>query len=88
MVGVSASVNLPLHHKFQKFPSGIGSPGWSRKNGRKIVVVVVFTIQRHHSRELEHLLPEPNALVDISKGMCAVKLCSNEILQFLSGGAG
>jgi len=38
MVGVSASVNLPLHHKVQKFPSGTGSPGWSRKKGRKMVV--------------------------------------------------
>jgi len=35
MVDVSASVNLPLHHKVQKFSSGTGSPGWSRKNGRK-----------------------------------------------------
>jgi len=26
MVGVSASVNLPLHHKVQKFSSGTGSP--------------------------------------------------------------
>ena len=33
MVGVSASVNLPLHHKVQKFCSGTGSPGWSRKKG-------------------------------------------------------
>jgi len=41
MVSVSASVNLPLHHKVQKFSSGTGSPGWSRKKGRKIVVVVV-----------------------------------------------
>ena len=39
MVGVSASVNLPLHHKVQKFSSGTGSPGWSRKNGCKTVVV-------------------------------------------------
>jgi len=31
MVGVSASVNLPLHHKVHKFSSGTGSPGWSRK---------------------------------------------------------
>jgi len=31
MVSVSASVNLPLHHKVQKFSSGTGSPGWSRK---------------------------------------------------------
>ena len=40
MVGVSASVNLLLHHKVQKFSSGTGSPGWSRKKGRKTVVVV------------------------------------------------
>jgi len=37
---VSASVNLPLHHKVQKF-SGTGSPGWCQKKGRKTVVVVV-----------------------------------------------
>jgi len=41
MVGVSTSVNLPLHHKVQKFSSGIVSPGWSRKKSRKTVVVVV-----------------------------------------------
>jgi len=39
MVGVSASVNLPLHHKVQKFSSGTGSPGWSWKKGHKTVVV-------------------------------------------------
>ena len=38
MVGVSASVNLPLHHKVQKFTSGTGSPGWSWKKVRKTVV--------------------------------------------------
>jgi len=41
MVGVSASVNLPLHHKDQRFSSGTGSPEWTRKKGRKTVVVVV-----------------------------------------------
>jgi len=41
MVGVSASVNLPLQHKVQKFSSGTGSPGWLRKKGRKTVVDVV-----------------------------------------------
>jgi len=39
MGGVSASVNLPLHHKVQKFSSGTGSPGWSQKKGCKTVVV-------------------------------------------------
>ena len=42
MVGVSASVNLSLHRKVQKFYSGTGSPGWSRKKGRQMVVVVVM----------------------------------------------
>ena len=40
MVGVSACVNLPLHHEVQKFSSGTGSPGWSQKKGRKMVVVM------------------------------------------------
>jgi len=35
MVGVSASVNLPMHHKVQKFSSGTGSPSGSRKSARK-----------------------------------------------------
>jgi len=39
MVGVSASVNLPLRHKVQKFFFGTGSPGWSLKKGRKAAVV-------------------------------------------------
>jgi len=39
MVSVSASVNLPLHHKVQKFSSGTGSPGWSQEKGCETVVV-------------------------------------------------
>jgi len=39
MVGVSTSVNLPLHYTVQKFSSGTGSPGWCRKKSRKTVVV-------------------------------------------------
>ena len=39
--GFCVVVNLPLHHKVQKFCSGTGSPGWSRKKGRKTVVLVV-----------------------------------------------
>jgi len=41
MVCVFASVNLPLHHKVQKFSSGTGWLGWSRKKGHKTVVVAV-----------------------------------------------
>jgi len=44
MVSVSASVNLPLHHKIQKFSSATGSPGWSRKKGRKTVVCVAVGV--------------------------------------------
>jgi len=43
IVCVSASVNLPLHHKVQKFSSGTGSPGYFRKNDHKTVVVVEFS---------------------------------------------
>jgi len=42
IVCVSASVNLPLHHKVQKFSSGTGSPGWSRKRAVKTVVLLYF----------------------------------------------
>jgi len=41
---VSASVNLPLHHKVQKFSFGTGSPGWSWKKGSKTVMVVVVPV--------------------------------------------
>jgi len=42
MDSVSASVNLLLHYKVQKFSSGTGSPGWSGKKGRKTVVLVAI----------------------------------------------
>jgi len=44
MVGMSASVNLSLNHKVQKFSSATRSPRWSRKKGRKTVVVVVVVV--------------------------------------------
>ena len=52
MVGVSASVNHPLHHKDQKFSSGIGSPGWSQKKGRKTVVLVVMVASKRKNQLL------------------------------------
>jgi len=54
-VGVSAFVNLPLHHEVQKFSSGTGSSGWSRKKGHKMVVVVVV-VQVLHSPILAALV--------------------------------
>jgi len=44
MVSVSASVNLPLHHKVQKFSSGTGSPGWCWKKGHETVVLLCFAL--------------------------------------------
>jgi len=45
---VSASVNLPLHNKVQKFSSGTGSPGWSRKKGHKTVVMKKIWLDAPH----------------------------------------
>ena len=44
MVSVSASVNLPLHHKVQKFSSGTGSPGCSWIKSHKMVVCVCVCV--------------------------------------------
>ena len=44
MVGVFVSVNLPLHHKVQKFSSGTGAPGWSRKRAVKRLWWCVITV--------------------------------------------
>ena len=45
MVAVSASVNLPLHHKVQKFSSGTGSPG-SGGPGKRAVKRVWYNVSR------------------------------------------
>jgi len=44
-------------------------------------------IKKSDAFRSKHLLPNPIALVAISKGMWAAKFCSNKILQFLTGGA-
>jgi len=49
MISVSTSVNLPLQHVVQKFPSGTGSPGWSRKKGHKAVVVCAYLREFCHT---------------------------------------
>jgi len=43
--------------------------------------------RQHCWGQLQRLLPNPNTLVVVSKGMQAVKLCINKIPQFLTGGA-
>jgi len=49
---MSASVNLPLHHKVQKVSSGTGSPRWSRKKGRKMVVCVCIQRISSYNNEI------------------------------------
>jgi len=59
MVGTSAAVNLPLHHKVQKFSSGTSSPRWSWKQGHKTVVWLFMpstdgTINSNNSITITH----------------------------------
>ena len=62
-VGLSASVNPPLHHKVQKFSSGTILPGWSRKKGRKtdVCVCVCFSTNMAIS-ETRSMCRNPNPL--------------------------
>ena len=62
MVGVSASLNLPLHHEVQKFSSGTGSPGCSQKKGRKTVVVLCVVLCRPKSGAWEATKGLPDAV--------------------------
>ena len=76
MVSVSASVNLPLHHKVQKFSCGTSSPAWSRKKGCKTVVVVVVVVS---GMLFVGGLPlsewEIGVIVGASVGMCCIVVC-------------
>jgi len=57
--------------------SGVGLPRLSWKRGDSV-----------ENLTWHKFLPNPNALVAVSSGMWAVKLCSSKILQFLTLGAG
>jgi len=97
MVGVSASVNILLHHKVQKFSSGTGSLGWSRKRGRKTVVVVVpdlcldFSCRPwHHPNKsfLFHLSLVPSVLIFVLDHLIESSLsstCSNHLSRLFIG---
>jgi len=65
VVDVSASVNLPLHHKVQKFSSGTGSPGWSRKKGRKTVVVLWWWCKSSKGKEFPYLVQRDRGVDNI-----------------------
>ena len=65
---MSASVNLPMHHKVHKFSSGTGSPGWYRKKGHKtVVVVVVYNYER--SLRLGHFHLDRNVESRVQSGL-------------------
>jgi len=82
IVDVSASVNLSLHHKVQKFSSGLGTPGWSWNKGHVCVCYCSIRLMVWRWCRCVTL----NVLVAVSKGMWAVKFCSNKILHFLTRG--
>jgi len=45
-------------------------------------LVFCHYVDRSCGTEMANLLPRPNMLMAVSKGMSTVKLCSNKILQF------
>jgi len=47
-----------------------------------VFLIYIHYLLKQQSTQV-HLLPNPNVLVAISKGMRAVKLCTKKILQFL-----
>ena len=51
-----------------------------------LLLLLVWRQCRWHYWELQYLLPNPNVLVADTKCMRAVNLCTNKILQFLTGG--
>ena len=94
MVSVSASVDLPLHYKVQKFSSGTDSPGWSQIKGRKTVVCVLCCVPlKSWSRDHEFTSGEtafhwPRELV-ITSGELELGLCTSssrwawhDVMQF------
>jgi len=74
MVGVSASVNLPLHHKVQKFSSGTGSLGWSQKRAVKPLWWWWCGSNAAFSQiTFDHLLlPDNNSQIAVCKAACGV----------------
>ena len=56
MVSLSASVDLPLHHKVQKFSSGTGSPGWSGKKAVNRLCVCVCLVTLSEVKSILYVL--------------------------------
>jgi len=84
MVGVSTSVNLPLRHKVQKFSSGTGSPGWSRKKGHKRLWCGVVWWQEGHPAHKSLCLLSLKVLFRGSGGKIEWELAELTLTLFLS----
>jgi len=74
LVNVSLNEHPNFHFGLQQLNKRYGDSGGN-------------TVQENSIR-VQLMLPSPNKLAAISKGMRAVKLCSNKILQFLTVDAG
>jgi len=85
MVGVSASVNLPLHHnKVLKFSSGTGSPGWSWEKGGKMVLCVT-NVQVYLLTYLLIITPLGLMLKEFLKSASTLaKLWTSTVVPFLT----
>ena len=61
------------------------SRDWMGKNVSEMTYFVSSGMWNLNSDKYQHLLPNPNVLVAINKGMWAVNLSTYKILQFLTG---
>jgi len=77
MIGVSASVNLPLHHKVQKFSSGTDSPGWSRKKAVNGCGVVWWCVSQVNMSKFK--VTEENVLFSWKRTSETVKTWSRKV---------
>jgi len=69
MVSVSVSVNLPLHHKVQKYSSSTGIHMWSRKKGHKTPVVTINNL-----RGLKMGIKYRNTVVTSPDGVAPIRI--------------
>jgi len=90
-LSVCLSLLILIHHKVQKFSSGTGWPGWSRKKGRKKVVCVCDQFTSRASRKLILMgvlcyIIAFSALtcLGFGKSIRPVKIICDEVLAWLS----
>ena len=81
MVSVSAYVNLPLHHKVQKFSSGNGSPRWSQKRAVKRLCVWVCVVLRKEVLQNVYASRDHNRL-QVVVSPCLLLCCCEQITMW------